>query len=791
MKIIGTNKRTVLTVAARSNFIAYYISLYYHRCHPDKETNKTVSAKVTIKDYAGVTVNIYHKSDDPIVMAKQDGSIADLPPWPTPAEIQRPIPPEELEELPTVPFDPIPSELVLLESPFENSVVPDDEYALREWMLDDLVNSVPTSNEDVFLSEFSAWEENCDHVIYAVQKLQQQQTSTRFTPAYAASACNDYSFREIERPDSLRSVHSAPSTLERHPFREIAQGSSFHGQDVGQPGTNRDEQTVFNMKRQSTGWFHHLMGTKNELLPGFHAGTIARLGVGPYAGLHVHPEISVGQCSQPQMHFQFLIRNRAKPEKFTELIIPLTTILDTISINDISAEDAKSMATLYAFEPMELSHQGNGSDVLSQQLKGACTFPLRLARLPLSYPPILDAILTCQATMTRHDKMIRAKVALKNYTSFQANIYYKPDATTVIAECDAITAMNSRTEAANKPLAVRLGNHSTAFTSSPIMLNFLEKFPVLARAYREGQFDGEVQCLVEALRSVPFGWAFITGGPGSGKTTTVMRIVAAAVSGPVEMCKIPDTDEAGDGAKDGPAAPQQGNSEHLGPEDAEREGVSTVYSYHPDDSQQENFEVEFCEQPNYEDVKPKYIEPEPDSESDDSFLSFEQDDDPSSIEHGKSSDNLPAGQHPVATACNTTEPNLPTAVWETTDGGLVVAPVTKYDDPPALVYQTAPGFKYEADDTDIVILDESATAKAVWTAGQNKLAHDAILRAAKARPGKIVARILPWKREFANLLREGEAKTRVAAPANFALARHNEALTARKFDEIHLKLCTR
>ncbi|KAF4943094.1 hypothetical protein FSARC_15053 [Fusarium sarcochroum] len=253
MKTTGANKRAVRMRTARSNINPYYILLYYDHCHPDKGTNKMIRASFAIKDYAGVTVNIYHKPDATTVMAECD-----------------------LEELPTVP-----SELVSLESPIENSVIPDDEYALREWMFADLVDSVPASNEDVLLSEFQAWEENYTNVICAVQNLQQQRNSTCFTPAYAASACNDYSFREIERPDSPRSFHSAPGTLERYLFTEIARGSGLHGQDVGQLGTKRDEQTVFNMKRQSTGWFHHLMSIDDKLLPGFHAGTVARLGLVP------------------------------------------------------------------------------------------------------------------------------------------------------------------------------------------------------------------------------------------------------------------------------------------------------------------------------------------------------------------------------------------------------------------------------------------------------------------------------------------------------------------------------
>ncbi|KAJ4267488.1 hypothetical protein NW762_003595 [Fusarium torreyae] len=221
---------------------------------------------------------------------RRDGSIADLHPWPTS------------------------SELVSLESPFENSVVPDEEFALHERMFDDLVNTVPASNEDVSLTESHAWEENCDRVVYAVQKLQQQQSSTRFTPAYAGSACNDYSFRNIGRSESPLSVYSAPGTLERHPFTEIARGHVILGQDVGQLGTNRDEQPIFKMKarKELTVAAHQVMEPACRLP--LHVLNVARLGVGPCTVLYVRLEITVGEFHQPQMHFQFLVRNCSKPE---------------------------------------------------------------------------------------------------------------------------------------------------------------------------------------------------------------------------------------------------------------------------------------------------------------------------------------------------------------------------------------------------------------------------------------------------------------------------------------------
>ncbi|KAG7413474.1 hypothetical protein DER46DRAFT_661521 [Fusarium sp. MPI-SDFR-AT-0072] len=108
------------------------------------------------------------------------------------------------------------------------------------------------------------------------------------------------------------------------------------------------------MEAQSTGWFHLLLGIDGQLLPGFHAGTIARLGAGPFAGLI------------------FPIRDGARPVPVMDLIIPLDHILDAVTLNSIDADGIKSLATLRAFNAMDLSELGNhvkGSDILGEQLK--------------------------------------------------------------------------------------------------------------------------------------------------------------------------------------------------------------------------------------------------------------------------------------------------------------------------------------------------------------------------------------------------------------------------------------
>ncbi|KAF4958247.1 hypothetical protein FSARC_11045 [Fusarium sarcochroum] len=116
------------------------------------------------------------------------------------------------------------------------------------------------------------------------------------------------------------------------------------------------------------------------------------------------------------------------------------------------------------------------------------------------------------------------------------------------------------------------------------------------------------------------------------------------------------------------------------------------------------------------------------------------------------------------------------------DEELMVAPITKYDDPT----QVAPGFKFAAVKTNIATKSQFSTVRVAWTAPENKLVDDACRHAPKTCHGKRIARVLPFKREFANLLCVDEAKPHVtdisknvlAAPASIALSRYSDAYPA-------------
>lgn len=161
-------------------------------------------------------------------------------------------------------------------------------------------------------------------------------------------------------------------------------------------------------------------------------------------------------------------------------------------------------------------------------------------------PPVLSKIPTMKPSRKLHyalnnmfkpgyydkeeGKLVRASPTIKGYPGVPINVYYKPDATTVKAKCRSITLMKSPSESGNQTRATSFFQWIDNFQARPVVYNFLQRFPGLARAFDAGEFKEEVSFLVEALKAVPYGWAFVTGGPGSGKTTTALSLVRATIS---------------------------------------------------------------------------------------------------------------------------------------------------------------------------------------------------------------------------------------------------------------------
>ncbi|KAL7937088.1 AAA domain-containing protein [Trichoderma chlorosporum] len=68
--------------------------------------------------------------------------------------------------------------------------------------------------------------------------------------------------------------------------------------------------------------------------------------------------------------------------------------------------------------------------------------------------------------------------------------------------------------------------------SAPPNVDFHQRFPAIQTMLKEGSFQGEHALAVQALTTTHAGKVFITGGPGSGKSSLAANLVQAVTAGP-------------------------------------------------------------------------------------------------------------------------------------------------------------------------------------------------------------------------------------------------------------------
>lgn len=116
----------------------------------------------------------------------------------------------------------------------------------------------------------------------------------------------------------------------------------------------------------------------------------------------------------------------------------------------------------------------------------------------------------------------------------RGHISYENDDKTVRIESDAVAGMNS---ISGETIASKFWTHTLDFRAEVPMLNWLDSFPQLRQDIEDGCFKGEHKAAAERLENAP-AYMFISGGPGSGKSTFATRLARSVITSDVEVRKV-------------------------------------------------------------------------------------------------------------------------------------------------------------------------------------------------------------------------------------------------------------
>ncbi|KAJ3525054.1 hypothetical protein NM208_g11808 [Fusarium decemcellulare] len=165
-----------------------------------------------------------------------------------------------------------------------------------------------------------------------------------------------------------------------------------------------------------------------------------------------------------------------------------------------------------------------------------------------------------------------------------ARIQHKPEAASTSAEYAAGSILKSQSMRTPPPWAARFWEHTMLFHTPVKYRNLVDGFLGLRQALDNGVFSGEALGLVNSLMKVPFGYAFVAGGPCTGKTTLAMRIVKAIISGAVDQRAFVVPDERPDGTtqnKSNPIVSETSTDAQFSEEsDSDTESTTTAW-YRP------------------------------------------------------------------------------------------------------------------------------------------------------------------------------------------------------------------
>ncbi|KAG9503006.1 hypothetical protein J7337_005843 [Fusarium musae] len=218
-------------------------------------------------------------------------------------------------------------------------------------------------------------------------------------------------------------------------FREITDRTGAAANLKGEPSKDKQGELVFKMGRYSTNFFHSIVTIGDKPLPGFDAATIARLGIGPFPGLHCRTRMSAGQFGRPILHIELCIRHLCNVDKFMDIIVPLDRVLDDVTLVDVESADDTALSPLYAFEAFDM-------EGLARQ-PGHDGYADYLVDADLTQPAAAIQIITPNVRLVRVD-LNKCDVFTVNNVRFHKDWDRHP--TTTIAIAKAVREMFKDTE---------------------------------------------------------------------------------------------------------------------------------------------------------------------------------------------------------------------------------------------------------------------------------------------------------------------------------------------------------
>ncbi|KAG5817566.1 hypothetical protein H9Q74_005520 [Fusarium xylarioides] len=341
---------------------------------------------------------------------------------------------------------------------------------------------------------------------------------------------------------------------------------------------------------------------------------------------------------------------------------------------------------------------------------------------------------------TDTEMIVRAVPKVKK--SLLAKIFFAQEEKTTKLECDTPYRLNGRADVLSPSIAGRFWSYTTTFQGKPVVYNFLRAFPGLDSALEQGKFTAEARGFVNALSAVPFGYAFLTGGLGSGKTTLALSVVKEVLSDTANIARAIVKDSFSDETAN-----------------FSGEGWESVTINTSDDSKNATDDWGTTSTGETKAASKTITSNGFTWNADAQLVADTQ---PADFLAPNSEDNEGVwNEVPGHTTTNSTD--------------LKVPDVFQVDTP-----------------VEDVTTQTSTKTRIAWTAGHNKLVDDAVSRTIEQIPDKLVVRVQPWALEMGNVKRvrddiaPKQTDTSVNAAANrsmVALIEHINAFARRAFKE--------